>query len=72
MVDMDQLPAILQWLSYLFPTTYAAEAMRFRAGRVCRLEHACTLALFADFHRIDLKRQIGVLRSRDMWCLSLD
>ena len=28
MVDMDQLPAILQWLSYLFPTTYAAEAMR--------------------------------------------
>lgn len=28
MVDMDQLPSILQWLSYIFPTTYAAEAMR--------------------------------------------
>jgi ABC-2 type transport system permease protein len=28
MVDMDQLPVILQSLSYIFPTTYAAEAMR--------------------------------------------
>lgn len=28
MVDMNQLPAPLQWVSYIFPTTYAAEAMR--------------------------------------------
>jgi len=28
MVDMDQLPPLLQWCSYIFPTTYAAEAMR--------------------------------------------
>lgn len=28
MVEIDQLPAPLQWLSYIFPTTYAADAMR--------------------------------------------
>ncbi|WP_096189401.1 ABC transporter permease [Evansella halocellulosilytica] len=28
MVDMSQLPVILQWISYIFPTTYAAEALR--------------------------------------------
>lgn len=28
MVEMSQLPSVLQWISYLFPTTYAAEAMR--------------------------------------------
>jgi ABC-2 type transport system permease protein len=28
MVEMNQLPKMLQWLSYLFPTTYAADALR--------------------------------------------
>jgi ABC-2 type transport system permease protein len=28
MVDMHQLPLVLQWVSYIFPTTYAAEALR--------------------------------------------
>lgn len=28
MVDMNQLPDVLQWISYIFPTTYAATAMR--------------------------------------------
>lgn len=28
MVDMSQLPTVLQWFSYIFPTTYAAEALR--------------------------------------------
>ncbi|WP_425453556.1 ABC transporter permease [Paenibacillus prosopidis] len=28
MVEIDQLPSPLQWLSYIFPTTYAADAMR--------------------------------------------
>ncbi|MCY9515658.1 ABC transporter permease [Paenibacillus apiarius] len=28
MIDIQQLPVPLQWLSYLFPTTYAADAMR--------------------------------------------
>lgn len=28
MVEMNQLPKILQWISYVFPTTYAADAMR--------------------------------------------
>ncbi|OBY79801.1 ABC transporter [Paenibacillus sp. KS1] len=28
MVDMHQLPSLLQWVAYIFPTTYAAEAMR--------------------------------------------
>jgi ABC-2 type transport system permease protein len=28
MVGMDQLPQVLKWFSYLFPTTYAAEAFR--------------------------------------------
>lgn len=28
MVTLDQLPAFLQWISYLFPTTYIAEAAR--------------------------------------------
>jgi ABC-2 type transport system permease protein len=28
MVAMSQLPLVLQWFSYLFPTTYAAEAFR--------------------------------------------
>ncbi|MCY9578154.1 ABC transporter permease [Paenibacillus alvei] len=28
MVEMHQLPSMLQWASYIFPTTYAAEAMR--------------------------------------------
>ncbi|MGZ9587180.1 ABC transporter permease [Paenibacillus marinisediminis] len=28
MVDMNQLPLPLQWVSYIFPTTYAADALR--------------------------------------------
>ena len=28
MVTMDQLPQVLQWFGYLFPSTYAADAMR--------------------------------------------
>lgn len=28
MMDIQQLPLLLQWVSYLFPTTYAADAMR--------------------------------------------
>lgn len=28
MVDMTQLPVILQWFSYLVPTTYASDALR--------------------------------------------
>lgn len=28
MVDMSQLPVIFQWISYIFPTTYATEALR--------------------------------------------
>lgn len=28
MIDMSQLPSVLQWISYVFPTTYAADAMR--------------------------------------------
>ncbi|SEC43189.1 ABC transporter permease [Paenibacillus sp. GP183] len=28
MVEMNQLPVPLQWISYAFPTTYAADAMR--------------------------------------------
>lgn len=27
MVDMSQLPNVFQWISYIFPTTYATEAM---------------------------------------------
>ncbi|GAA0357710.1 ABC transporter permease [Bacillus horti] len=28
LIDISQLPVFLQWLSYIFPTTYAADAMR--------------------------------------------
>ncbi|OBZ13974.1 ABC transporter [Bacillus sp. FJAT-26390] len=42
MVERDQLPEVLQWISYIFPTTYAADAMRIV------LLHGWTQAVMLD------------------------